>query len=99
MQNTPFGDCGACARYAGALVRRCAGIILFTIVTLIASLYLSADYKKIGAAVARFVPEKAQELAPRAQAGLSVLVKYLKAYLIIALITFAELSSDWLSCE
>lgn len=93
VQNTLSAIAARVPDMLGRVIAALPGIILFTIVMLIASLYLSADYKKIGAAVARFVPEKAQGAFGTGVRRLgSALVKYLKAYLIIALITFAELS-------
>ena len=77
----------------GRIISKLPGIILFTIVTLIASLYLSADYKKIGEAAGRLLPDKARAILSYGGRRLgSALVKYLKAYLLIALITFTELS-------
>jgi len=80
-------------KFIGAL----PGIVLFAIVTFIASLYLSADYKKIGAAAAGFLPERARGMLGHSMRRLSsALIKYLKAYSLIALITFTELSIGFL---
>lgn len=93
VQNTITAIAVRVPEMLGRIIAMLPGMILFAIVTLIASLYLSADYKKIGAAVARVIPERARGVIASGTGKLvSALVKYLKAYLLIALITLTELS-------
>jgi sporulation integral membrane protein YtvI len=93
VQNTITAIAARVPEILGRIISTLPGMILFAIVTLIASIYLSADYKKIGAAVASVIPERARGvIAKGARRLVSALVKYLKAYALIALITFTELS-------
>ena len=92
VRNTVSAIAARVPEILGGVISALPGMILFAIVTLIASLYLSADYKKLGGAISSLIPEKARSFVGGVLRRLgSALKKYLKAYSIIALITFSEL--------
>ena len=63
--------------------------LIFLLVTVVSSVYFSLDLDRINGSVKRLLPEKVGVVLVRFKDRfLSVLVKYLRAYLIIALITF-----------
>ena len=65
-------------------------ILLFVGITLIVTVYFSLDLDKINAAVKKILPKRAVDLLVRIKNGaLSVLIKYLRSYFLIMLVTFA----------
>ena len=70
------------------------GALLKTAVCVIATVFISLDYERIGALCRKKVPAKLQLLASetRVSAG-QVLKRYLKSYGVLFLLTFTELSA------
>jgi predicted PurR-regulated permease PerM len=65
-------------------------ILLFIGITLIVTVYFSLDLDKINAVVKKILPNRAVNLLVRIRNGaLSVLIKYLRSYFLIMLVTFA----------
>jgi sporulation integral membrane protein YtvI len=97
VKNTVTAVASRIPEMLGGVISALPGVLFFVIVTFIASLYLSADYKKLGASIIKLVPESARSFIGGATRRLGgALIKYIKAYSIIALITFSELSVGFL---
>lgn len=76
---------------AVSIVKSVPSVILFVMVLFIAAYYFSADGVRIFGGIATILPEKWRAKIPVAKEKLkSILVGYLKAYLVIMLITFLE---------
>ena len=66
---------------------------LATVICIIASIFFALDYDGISKAVLGVLPEKAQTIVRTAKRALGVIVgKYLKSYLLILLMTFAQIT-------
>lgn len=69
------------------------GTLLATVVCIIASIFLAADYDRVSGAVMNMLPENAQKGLRIAKHALGeIIAKYLKSYALILLMTFAEIS-------
>ena len=69
------------------------GILLGTVVCVIASLFLAVDYDKASSTVMNILPPKVRQIIRVAKHALGTIVgKYLKSYMLILLMTFAEIS-------
>lgn len=69
------------------------GFLLGTVICVIASIFLAVDYDKAATTVMGIFPPKVREIIPVAKRALGAIVgKYLKSYMIILLMTFAELA-------
>lgn len=69
------------------------GILLGTVVCVIASIFLAIDYDKASSTIMSILPPKVQEILRVAKRALGAIVgKYLKSYMLILLMTFAEIS-------
>ena len=68
------------------------GILLGTVVCVIASIFLAIDYDKAEATIMNILPPKVREILRVAKRALGAIVgKYLKSYMLILLMTFAEI--------
>lgn len=66
---------------------------LATVICIIASIFFALDYDGISKAVLGVLPDKAQTIIRTAKRALGVIVgKYLKSYMIILLMTFAQIA-------
>ena len=69
------------------------GILLATVICVIASIFLAVDYDKASQAVLSILPPRFQAALRAAKRALGTIVgKYLKSYMLILLMTFAEIS-------
>lgn len=69
------------------------GFLLGTVICVIASIFLAIDYDKAAQTVMNILPPKAREIILVAKRALGAIVgKYLKSYMIILLMTFAEIA-------
>ncbi|MDO4815059.1 MAG: sporulation integral membrane protein YtvI [Bacillota bacterium] len=69
------------------------GFLLGTVICVIASIFLAVDYDKAATTVMGILPLKVREILLVAKRALGAIVgKYLKSYMIILLMTFAELA-------
>lgn len=69
------------------------GFLLGTVICVIASIFLAVDYDKAATTVMGILPPKVREIILVAKRALGAIVgKYLKSYMIILLMTFAELA-------
>ena len=80
----------------GSIVSGAVSIIpkslLFIVITVIASAYFSVGLEEVNAAVKRLLPKKVSAVLVRIKDGfLSTLLKYLRSYLLLLLITFIEM--------
>ncbi len=92
VKNTVSAIAARVPGFLGSVITVLPGVIMFAVVTFIASLYLSADYKKLGAAIWARIPDRARNFIGGAGRRISqTMGKFLKAYAIIAFITFSEL--------
>ncbi len=67
--------------------------MLATVICIIASIFFALDYDGISNAVLGVLPEKAQTIVCTAKRALGVILgKYLKSYMLIFLMTFAEIA-------
>ena len=77
---------------AAALLRRLPGVFLFFIVTLIACFYFALEYDKVCGVLERLLPKHIRLRLPEWKARLARAFKRcVKAYLLLFLLTFAEL--------
>ncbi len=77
---------------AVSLISKIPAALLFTVVFLISAFYFSFDMRGISAGLKSFLPSKWQKKLPLVKRKLtSTLSGYLKAYLLIMLITFLEM--------
>lgn len=68
-------------------------ILLSAVICVIATVFMAVDYSRMASFLLRQLPEKAGEIAIRARSAfVKVLFRYGKSYLIIMLITFAEIT-------
>ena len=80
------GVAGAITSIAGAI----PGILLFILVTTISTVYFSVDLENVNKRVHNILPESWRErLSGFKNSTFSVLIKYVRSYFIIMLITFA----------
>ena len=80
----------------GSIVSGAVSIIpkslLFIVITVIASAYFAVGLEEVNAAVKRLLPKKVSAVLVRIKDGfLSTLLKYLRSYLLLLLITFIEM--------
>lgn len=69
------------------------GFLLGTVICVIASIFLAVDYDKAATTVMGILPPKVREIILVAKRALGAIVgKYLKSYMLILLMTFAELA-------
>ena len=67
--------------------------LLATVICVIASIFFALDYDGISSAVLGVMPDKAQAVVRTAKRALGVILgKYLKSYVIIFLMTFAQIA-------
>lgn len=79
--------------FLGGLVSAIPRLVLFVVVTVIASVYFSLDLEKINARVRTLLPARAASWLARLKSGfLTAFLRYLRSYAIIALITFAVMT-------
>lgn len=80
------------AQLLTATVKAIPGAMLFLVVFVIASFYFSMDYRRIKERIKKFIPPThTTELTRIKQSLRTTALKYIKAYSLILLITFAEL--------
>lgn len=66
--------------------------LLFILITVIASAYFAIGLEEVNASVKRILPKRVSEVLVRVKDGfLSTLLKYLRSYLLLLLITFGEM--------
>jgi len=69
------------------------GILLATVICIIASIFLAFDYDRVSKAVMGIMPQKLKETVLLAKHALGTIVgKYLKSYMLILLMTFGEIA-------
>ena len=69
------------------------GVLLGTVVCVIASIFLAIDYDKASSTIMGILPPRVQEILRVAKRALGTIVgKYLKSYMLILLMTFAEIT-------
>ena len=77
---------------AASVVRALPGIIFFLVVVLIACFYFAIEYETVKRCLVEIMPKRLRERAPRIFGGAKgILLRCLRAYLFLFLITFAEL--------
>lgn len=77
---------------AASVVRALPGIIFFLVVVLIACFYFAIEYEAVKRCIVKIMPNRLKEKAPRLFGGAKgVLLRCLRAYFFLFLITFAEL--------
>lgn len=80
-------------KYAGSFVTSLPSALVFLIVTIVATYFTAASFPIIKAFIMRQFSPKARELVLDVKFYFyNTIVKYLKSYLILMMITFAELS-------
>ena len=80
------------ARMLSGVVSAVPKALLFILVTVIASAYFAVGLEDVNAAVKRFLPKSASDILVRVKDGfLSSLLKYLRSYLLLLVITFFEM--------
>lgn len=80
------------AQLLTSAVKAIPGVILFLVVFIIASFYFSMDYCRIKEKIKKLIPQsRSEELARIKKSLRTTALKYIKAYSLILLITFAEL--------
>lgn len=68
------------------------GIFVKTIITIIATVFMTIDYHTVTEFISRQIPDKAQKLISEGKSHISgTLLKFVKSYIIIIFITFGEL--------
>lgn len=79
--------------WASSVGSRLPEAFLATVICIIASIFISLDYDKLSGAVMGFLPERIEKILRIAKRALGEIVgKYVKSYLIILLMTFAQLA-------
>ena len=79
--------------WASSVGSRLPEAFLATIICIIASIFISLDYDKLSGAVLGFFPERINKILRIAKRALGEIVgKYVKSYLIILLMTFAQIA-------
>ena len=75
-----------------SIMKSLPNFLIFIIVTLIASFYFCLDYDRIKLAVISVLPKRLSEFLPRLQKRISsTAIKYVRAYLLLLLLTFCQL--------
>ncbi len=83
----------AVVTWASDVGSKLPGVLLGTVVCIIASFFLAIDYDKAASTVMNILPPKFREIVLVAKRALGAIVgKYLKSYMIILLMTFAEIA-------
>ncbi len=97
LQQALSGAANSLAGGVAALLRRLPGVLFFLLVTLIACFYVAVDYERVGEGVLCVLPRGVAQRVPewRARAA-DTARRYLKAYLLLFLLTFAELTVGFL---
>lgn len=81
----------ALTTFAAAAMRALPSIMLFVIISIIASFYFTLDFEAINGWILRILPEKIRARIPRLkQQTKSLAARYLKAYSILMVLTFFE---------
>ena len=81
----------ALSAFASSAVRALPSILLFLVISIIASFYFSLDFEAINNMISKILPQKIREKIPRfKQKTRSLAVRYLKAYSILLVLTFFE---------
>lgn len=85
-------DMGAAlSAFAASAVRALPSILLFLVISIIASFYFSLDFETINDLISRILPPKIRAKMPRLkQKTRSLAARYLKAYSILLILTFFE---------
>ncbi len=80
-------------KYAGSFISSLPSVLVFMIVTIVATYFTSATFPDIKKFVLKQVSDKTQEIIKAIKFHFfNTVVKYLKSYCILMLITFAELT-------
>ncbi len=78
--------------WASSVGSRLPEAMLATVICIIASIFIAIDYDKLSGAVTGFLPERVNRILSIAKKALGEIVgKYVKSYLIILLMTFAQI--------
>ena len=79
--------------WASGIGTKLPGLLLASIVCVIATFFLALDYERISEKLLSALPKRTQEVVVTSKRALGVIVgKYLKSYSLILLITFAEIA-------
>lgn len=82
---------------AAAVASKLPGIMFFTVILVMSSYYISADLGKINKRLVSFIPDKAKSFFYSIYGNMKYTgLSYMRAYLFIMLITFAELLTGFL---
>lgn len=82
----------AMTSFAARAIRSLPSILLFIIITVIASFYFSLDFEAMNQRLALLMPKAIQKKLPRLKVQTkSLAARYLKAYAILMVLTFFEL--------
>lgn len=93
LQSQLISLCGAMLSWLGHGVTRLPSFLISLLVTIIATFFLSMDYRKVVDFIRRQIPKRRQALVTTIkETFVSTILRVLRAYLIIMLITFGELS-------
>lgn len=82
---------------AAAVASKLPGIMFFTVMLVMSSYYISADLGKINKKLVSFIPDKARSFFYSIYGNMKYTgLSYMRAYMFIMLITFAELLTGFL---
>ena len=82
---------------AAAVATKLPGIMFFTVMLVMSSYYISADLGKINKKLVSFIPDKARSFFYSIYGNMKYTgLSYMRAYMFIMLITFAELLTGFL---
>jgi sporulation integral membrane protein YtvI len=83
--------------FIGSMVVTIPQGLVFTLITIVATFYISLDYKRINEFIAIQIPPKVRNVIIDIKSKFfSAIYKYLRAYSIIVLITYSELTVGFL---
>lgn len=83
---------GALTAVATGIIKSLPSIILFVLISIIASFYFALDFEAINGWILRIMPESLRKKVPRLREQTkSLAARYLKAYSLLMLLTFFEL--------
>ena len=83
--------------YVAGVVAKLPQIMVSIIVVLLSIFYFAKDYDKIGKKIIGFLPTKMGQKAPQIKNDIILVVsKYIKSYLLLLVITFAQLFAGFL---
>lgn len=81
----------ALTAFASEAMRAFPSIILFVVISIIASFYFALDFEAVNRYILRLLPQKLRDGVPRLKRQTkSLAVRYLKAYSILMVLTFFE---------